>query len=125
MSNPATWEAQRVGLLRRQVRVQEKLIRLRQAMQVEVDGEPDEGDAEVLEQAKNTALIGVLERRLQEINAALRALDKGMYGTCQRCAEPIDKERLQAKPDATLCLACQRAVEASRRPRRVPLRSGR
>jgi DnaK suppressor protein len=61
----------------------------------------------------------VLERRLQDINHALRAVERGQYGICDRCGNPIEKERLEVKPDATMCLSCQREVEALNRRNRV------
>jgi len=91
--------------------VADELDHLRELMQAEVDVEPDEGDAEIFEREKNAALIAVLERRLSDIEAALRSIDKGQYGTCERCGKQIELERLEVKPDATLCLSCQQEVE--------------
>ncbi|MBX3051464.1 MAG: TraR/DksA C4-type zinc finger protein [Caldilineaceae bacterium] len=104
--------------------VASELENLRSAMLNEVDVEPDEGDAEIFEREKTAALIAVLERRMQDIEHALRAIDKGHYGTCERCSNPIEPERLEVKPDAILCLNCQREVEAiSKRNRgRAPIR---
>jgi len=98
--------------------VADELDNLRELMQAEVDVEPDEGDAEIFEREKNAALIAVLERRLSDIESALRSIDKGQYGTCERCGKQIELERLEVKPDATLCLSCQQEVERiSRRNR--------
>lgn len=91
--------------------VEEELQHLREMMQAEVDVEPDEGDAEIFEREKNAALIAVLERRLTDIEAAIRSIDKGKYGICDRCGKPIELERLEIKPDATLCVSCQSEVE--------------
>ena len=100
------------------VQVAEELENLRELMQAEVDVEPDEGDAEIFEREKNAALIAVLERKLGDIDAALRSIEKGQYGTCERCGQAIELERLEVKPDATLCLKCQQEVERlSRRNR--------
>ena len=42
----------------------------------------------------------------------------GRQRLCERCGQPIPPERLEVKPDATLCLNCQREVERlSRRGR--------
>jgi DnaK suppressor protein len=96
----------------------DELTHLRELMQAEVDVEPDEGDAEIFEREKNAALIAVLERKLQDIDAALRSIEKGQYGICERCSNPIEAARLEVKPDATLCLTCQQEVERlSRRNR--------
>ncbi len=101
-----------------------ELENLRSAMLNEVDTEPDEGDAEIFEREKTAALIAVLERRMQDIEHALRAIEKGQYGICERCGNPVEPERLEVKPDAILCLNCQREVEAinKRNRGRAPIR---
>ncbi len=98
-------------LLQERAQILEELGRLRELMQAEVDVEPDEGDAEIFEREKNAALIAVLERKLQDIESALRSIEKGQYGICERCGEPIEPGRLEVKPDATLCVKCQQEVE--------------
>lgn len=91
--------------------VVQQLDHLKEYMLAEVDVEPDEGDAEIVEREKNAVLIGVLERKLKDIDAALRSIDKGHYGICERCGEEIEAGRLEIKPDATLCVKCQSEVE--------------
>lgn len=112
-------DKERENLLEEQRRLEDELAHLRENMQQEVDIEPDEGDPVFFEREKSAALMAVLERRLQDINHALRSLEKGEYGICQRCGNQIDSERLEVKPDATLCLSCQREVEAVNRRNRV------
>jgi DnaK suppressor protein len=109
---------EQIKLQEARVQIAEELENLRELMQAEVDVEPDEGDAEIFEREKNAALIAVLERKLGDIDSALRSIEKGQYGTCERCGKPIEVERLEVKPDATLCLNCQQEVERlSRRNR--------
>lgn len=48
---------------------------------------------------------------LTEIDAALQRIDEGTYGTCERCGKPIDLERLEALPWATLCIDDKRKQE--------------
>jgi DnaK suppressor protein len=98
-------------LIQERAQIEEELSNLRELMQAEVDVEPDEGDAEIFEREKNAALIAVLERKLQDIDSALRSIEKGQYGICERCGRPIEAERLEVKPDATLCVNCQQEVE--------------
>ena len=40
---------------------------------------------------------------LREIDAALKRIDEGTYGTCMAGGEPIEPERLEYLPWATLC----------------------
>jgi len=51
------------------------------------------------------------EHVLSEIDAALRRIDDGTFGTCEVCGRPIDEERLEALPYATLCIDDKRARE--------------
>ena len=45
------------------------------------------------------------------VQAALKRIDEGTYGTCVACDEPIDAKRLQALPYTTLCISCASASE--------------
>lgn len=88
-----------------------QLERLREALKVEVDVDAEEGDPDLIEREKNVALVAQLEGRLARVQAALRSIDKGRYGICERCGIEIPTERLEVRPDATLCLPCQVEVE--------------
>ena len=48
---------------------------------------------------------------LAHVHAALERLEHGTYGICQNCGEAIAEARLQARPHATLCSACERQHE--------------
>jgi RNA polymerase-binding transcription factor len=50
-------------------------------------------------------------RLLKEVVTALRKLDEGGFGECERCGEPIAEKRLEALPFARHCIGCQRAIE--------------
>jgi RNA polymerase-binding transcription factor len=41
------------------------------------------------------------------VDLALSKIDKGTYGTCERCGNPIGPERLEAIPYARLCVSCK------------------
>jgi RNA polymerase-binding protein DksA len=48
---------------------------------------------------------------LAEIDAALKRIDDGTFGTCLRCGKAIGPERLEALPWATLCIDDKRREE--------------
>ena len=48
---------------------------------------------------------------LTAIDAALKRIDEGTYGTCVSCGEQIRYERLEATPWAALCIDCKRKAE--------------
>ena len=50
-------------------------------------------------------------RALKAIDAALGRIEEGTYGTCERCGKPIDPQRLEARPWATLCIEDKRKDE--------------
>lgn len=52
------------------------------------------------------------ETQLQMIGSALGRLRAGTYGECRKCEEQIDLQRLQAAPEAPLCLTCRRQNDA-------------
>jgi DnaK suppressor protein len=51
------------------------------------------------------------EHVLAEIDAALRRIEEGTFGTCVVCGRDIGEERLEAVPYATLCIDDKRALE--------------
>ena len=103
--------AERDVLLREQAAIEDDILHLREWLKGEVDVDADEGDPDLAEREKNLSLLMALERKLESVNAALRAIEKGKYGICEPCGLPIDPARLEVRPDATLCLTCQREVE--------------
>ncbi len=102
---------ERQKLLDEQSRITGALERLREALKVEVDVDLDEGDPDLIEREKNVALLTQLEHKLEGVQMALRSIEKGKYGKCERCGKDIDPERLEVRPDATLCISCQAEVE--------------
>ena len=102
---------ERRKLLEERTRLTGELERLREALKTEVDVDADEGDPDLIEREKNVALVAQLERKKEDVEAALRLIEKGKYGTCERCGKEIPTERLDVRPDATLCVHCQAEVE--------------
>ena len=103
--------AERDVLLQEQAAIEDDILHLREWLKGEVDVDADEGDPDLAEREKNLSLLMALERKQESVKAALRAIEKGKYGICERCGLPIDPARLEVRPDATLCLTCQREVE--------------
>jgi len=51
-----------------------------------------------------------LELRLRDINIALKKIENGSYGKCERCGKDIKLERLKVSPEARLCSKCERKI---------------
>src|ERR1700741_4863490 len=59
------------------------------------------------ERNKVLAVIERLPENLHDVDLALSKIDKGTYGICERCGNPISPERLEAIPYARLCVSCK------------------
>ena len=113
---------------------EEKLLELRAALEVQRDnlrkevedqgGDPDSDDAEIdvehgfadsahatAERARTLSVMKALRANRRWVNRALRKMDLGTYGACERCGQPIGMERLEALPWAILCIDCARKGE--------------
>jgi DnaK suppressor protein len=47
---------------------------------------------------------------LAQVESILERLDAGTYATCEDCGGPVERERQEAYPRATTCIACARGV---------------
>lgn len=52
-----------------------------------------------------------LEIRLKQVEASLSTFDRGTYGICRHCGEPIHIERLEVLPESPFCVDCQESFE--------------
>ena len=59
------------------------------------------------ERNKVLAVIERLRENLHDIDLALGKIEKGTYGVCERCGDPIAPERLEAIPYARLDMKCK------------------
>jgi DnaK suppressor protein len=88
-----------------------ELERLRSQMLIEIEHDSDEGDPDVYEREKLLAVIRTMEDKIESLDYALKALNSGQYGICERCGNEIGAERLKAIPGATLCVKCKAETE--------------
>ncbi|MHC1578309.1 MAG: TraR/DksA family transcriptional regulator [Dehalococcoidia bacterium] len=70
-------------------------------------GKREEGADEASELEKRLALRQRLEESLKEVEHALEKYEAGTYGLCDSCGQPIEQARLEAMPQASLCLKCK------------------
>lgn len=53
--------------------------------------------------------------RLRQVEQALALFERGEYGLCRRCEEPIGHARLSARPESPYCLECQDTIDRKQR----------
>jgi DnaK suppressor protein len=64
------------------------------------------------ERSQTLSMIEGLRSQHEEVVAALRRIDEGSYGKCERCGEDIPIERLEAIPTARLCVSCKQQTRS-------------
>jgi DnaK suppressor protein len=74
---------------------------------VQFDEESGEGGTVTVDRERNLALSAQATAAVEEIDDAMKKIDRKTYGGCERCFQPIPKARLQALPFARLCVACK------------------
>ncbi|MFH1640020.1 MAG: TraR/DksA C4-type zinc finger protein [Chloroflexota bacterium] len=70
-------------------------------------GKRDQGAVETLELEKRLVMEKRIKSQLAEVERALRKFEEGTYGLCDACGKSIDPERLEALPQANLCMLCK------------------
>jgi RNA polymerase-binding transcription factor len=71
-----------------------------------------EEEAQELNQARIVAQLGQRGRaELDAIDVAIELMERGDYGFCEECEEPIDVARLEVLPTARRCTTCAEASE--------------
>ena len=109
------------SLLHRRLETEQKSLMERLMTNVRPAGErressphSEEGEAatETLELERCRALDKLTRDLLAEVEHALHKFELGTYGLCDVCGQPIEPARLEALPQANLCLSCKAAENA-------------
>ena len=77
-------------------------------------GDPIDDATRSLDKEILFELSGNAHNTIEQIEAALRKMDKGIYGVCEYCRQPIPKKRIKALPFARYCVNCQHSNEHRR-----------
>jgi RNA polymerase-binding transcription factor DksA len=101
-------DAQRESLLEERATLEEQASVLkaeadsltfdREPGDVQFDDESGEGDTLAVERDFDLARAAQARHTIDEIDDALRRIDRGTYGICEYSGEPIPRERLKAIP---------------------------
>ena len=76
-------------------------------------GDPIDVAGQSLDKEILFELSGNSHNTIGQIEAALRKIEKGIYGRCELCRQPIPKKRIKALPFARYCINCQHSTERS------------
>jgi RNA polymerase-binding transcription factor DksA len=59
---------------------------------------------ETFEREKDFSLLEQLQAEIDDLDAALRKVEEGTYGTCEICGNEISPDRLEARPGSRTCI---------------------
>lgn len=82
-------------------------------------GKREEEADEVMELEKRLVMEKHLTETLEDINRALDKFKAGTYGICDDCGKPIEPARMEALPQASLCMVCKSKLAKENRGRPV------
>jgi RNA polymerase-binding transcription factor DksA len=71
--------------------------------------------ASLAENERSEAILALARSQLSDVSAALHRIDDGTYGICGDCGTGVPEGRLEAKPQAARCVACQGKRDRLRR----------
>jgi DnaK suppressor protein len=113
LTKAQTEEFRKILLEKRDRLLTEARRTLDSEMVIEADERMDEVDQASSEymQAFSFRLRGRERFLMEKIEHALRKIEEGGYGICEECEEGISLKRLQARPEAQLCIQCKEAQE--------------
>lgn len=76
---------------------------MRNSSEEDVDEQVGHFDAEVKSKFIN--------RQIVQLRKALTQMKMGKYGICESCGKMIDTDRLAVRPEATICIDCEKDRE--------------
>lgn len=102
--------------------LKEKLEKEKKSIELEIKslGKPPEFGSEVdeSEETEETEEFGtqlgiqqVLKDKLENVNSALRKIDQGKYGLCEKCGKKISRIILRIVPTSRLCQKCKKLLK--------------
>lgn len=84
---------------------------LKNAGQDSAGDDPADAGAKTFEREQEMSLANNRLDLIAQMERAMRRIDEGTYGVCESCGKQIPKARLQAFPQATLCVECKSREE--------------
>jgi DnaK suppressor protein len=116
--------ARKEALLRLHARLVKRRDALRNALSGDLDslreyastfevGDSADAAVDTANDEISSQLAELESRELEQIENALRRIEKGVYGRCEVCGGKIAEARLNALPYTATCIECQREHERS------------
>jgi len=102
---PDTAEAKR-RLEAQLAELEDRLSRIERDLAEPPDPDSSERAVQMEDDEALEGQAAVVSNDIASIRRALGRIEDGTYGECVKCGEPIAEGRLEARPEAALCIAC-------------------
>ena len=90
------------------VELKERQESIAQDLTTPLNPDSSEQAVELEDDASLEGQAALLVREIASVQRALTRIKNGTYGECVRCGEQISAKRLDARPEAALCIRCAR-----------------
>lgn len=110
MSTDATIQGLRTTLEQERESLRAQLTELGYGAQLVYDPNFADSSQVTAERGENEALVQKLVAGLADVEHALAKFGTDAYGVCENCHKPIADARLEARPEARLCIDCAAAT---------------
>jgi RNA polymerase-binding transcription factor DksA len=77
--------------------------------------DPADAGANLTETQRSAAMVTAAQQQRSEVLSALTRIEEGSYGVCTDCGAKVPAGRLEARPEAARCVACQGKRDRLRR----------
>lgn len=92
----------------------ESLVKDRELGDTQFDEESGEGDTISIERERDLAVSAQHRQKIELVDAAFTRIAGGTYGYCLVCGDRIPVARLEAAPEAEMCVKCKQRGERRR-----------
>ena len=100
-------QAARTRLEAQLAELEDRLQRIERDLAEPLDADSSERAVQMEDDASLEGQAAVLSRDVASVRRALARVEEGTYGTCVQCGEVISANRLEARPEAALCIDCE------------------
>ena len=77
--------------------------------------DPADAGANLTEIQRTAAMLATVRQQRSAVVGGLHRIEQGTYGVCADCGAGVPEGRLEARPDAARCVACQAKRDRLRR----------
>ena len=86
--------------------LKERQERIARDLAEPLNADSSEQAVELEDDASLEGQAALVAREIASVNRALLRVETGTYGECARCGAEIAPKRLEARPEASLCISC-------------------